>query len=72
MQSFSVTEIQATHSEALNLAAVEPVLLTAESHSVASNLNFSRGRQPALLVLLPADLPDDFCWHFALFELPLH
>ncbi|WP_310484837.1 hypothetical protein [Chamaesiphon sp. VAR_48_metabat_403] len=31
MQSFSVTEIQATHSEALNRAAVEPVLLTAES-----------------------------------------
>jgi PHD/YefM family antitoxin component YafN of YafNO toxin-antitoxin module len=31
MQSFSVTEIQTSHSEALNRAAVEPVLLTAES-----------------------------------------
>ena len=31
MQNFSVTEIQDTHSEALNRAAVEPVLLTAES-----------------------------------------
>jgi PHD/YefM family antitoxin component YafN of YafNO toxin-antitoxin module len=31
MQNFSVSEIQATHSEALNQAAVEPVLLTAES-----------------------------------------
>jgi PHD/YefM family antitoxin component YafN of YafNO toxin-antitoxin module len=31
MQVFSVTEIQDTHSEALNRAAVEPVLLMAES-----------------------------------------
>jgi PHD/YefM family antitoxin component YafN of YafNO toxin-antitoxin module len=31
MQRFSVTEIQNTHSEALNQAAVEPVLLTADS-----------------------------------------
>ncbi len=31
MQSFSVTEIQNTHSEVLNQAAVEPVLLTKES-----------------------------------------
>jgi PHD/YefM family antitoxin component YafN of YafNO toxin-antitoxin module len=31
MQVFSVTEIQDTHSEALNRAAVEPVLLTAAS-----------------------------------------
>lgn len=31
MQRFSVTEIQNTHSELLNQAAVEPVLLTKES-----------------------------------------
>ncbi len=31
MQHFSVTEIQNTYSEVLNQAAVEPVLLTAES-----------------------------------------
>jgi prevent-host-death family protein len=31
MQHFSVTEIQNTHSEVLNQAAIEPVLLTAES-----------------------------------------
>jgi PHD/YefM family antitoxin component YafN of YafNO toxin-antitoxin module len=31
MQRFSVTEIQNTDSEALHQAAVEPVLLTAES-----------------------------------------
>ncbi len=31
MQQFSVTEIQITHSEVLNQAAVEPVLLTEES-----------------------------------------
>jgi hypothetical protein len=31
MQCFSVTEIQNTYSEALHQAAVEPVLLTAES-----------------------------------------
>ena len=31
MQHFSVTEIQKTCSEVLNQAAVEPVLLTAES-----------------------------------------
>jgi PHD/YefM family antitoxin component YafN of YafNO toxin-antitoxin module len=31
MQRFPVTEIQNTHSEALHQAAVEPVLLTAES-----------------------------------------
>ncbi len=31
MQQFSVTEIQNTHSEVLNQAAVEPVLLTEES-----------------------------------------
>ena len=31
MQHFSATEIQNTHSEVLNQAAVEPVLLTAES-----------------------------------------
>ena len=31
MQCFSVTEIQNTPSEALHQAAVEPVLLTAES-----------------------------------------
>ncbi len=31
MQRFSVTEIQNTHSEVLNQAAVEPVLLTKES-----------------------------------------
>ncbi len=31
MQVFSVAEIQDTHSEALSRAAVEPVLLTAES-----------------------------------------
>jgi PHD/YefM family antitoxin component YafN of YafNO toxin-antitoxin module len=33
MQCFSVNEIQNTHSEALHQAAVEPVLLTAESES---------------------------------------
>jgi PHD/YefM family antitoxin component YafN of YafNO toxin-antitoxin module len=33
MQRFSVTEIQNTHSEALHQAAVEPVLLTADSQS---------------------------------------
>jgi PHD/YefM family antitoxin component YafN of YafNO toxin-antitoxin module len=32
MQRFSVTEIQNTNSEALHQAAVEPVLLTADSH----------------------------------------
>jgi len=31
MQRFSVTEIQNTHSEVLNQAAIEPVLLTEES-----------------------------------------
>ena len=31
MQQFSVTEIQNTHSEVLNQAAIEPVLLTEES-----------------------------------------
>ena len=31
MQCFSITEIQNTPSEALHQAAVEPVLLTAES-----------------------------------------
>lgn len=31
MQRFSVNEIQNTHSEVLNQAAVEPVLLTKES-----------------------------------------
>lgn len=31
MQSFSVKEIQNTHNEVLNQAAVEPVLLTDES-----------------------------------------
>jgi PHD/YefM family antitoxin component YafN of YafNO toxin-antitoxin module len=31
MQHFSVTEIQNTHSEVLNQAAIEPVLLMAES-----------------------------------------
>ena len=31
MQRFSITEIQNTHSEVLNQAAVEPVLLTEES-----------------------------------------
>jgi PHD/YefM family antitoxin component YafN of YafNO toxin-antitoxin module len=31
MQRFSVTDIQNTHSEALHQAAVEPVLLTADS-----------------------------------------
>ncbi|BAY28205.1 prevent-host-death protein [Nostoc carneum NIES-2107] len=33
MQQFSITEIQNIHSEVLNQAAVEPVLLTAESQS---------------------------------------
>jgi prevent-host-death family protein len=32
MQHFSVNEIQNIHSEVLNQAAVEPVLLTTESH----------------------------------------
>ncbi|MFL9449651.1 type II toxin-antitoxin system prevent-host-death family antitoxin [Tolypothrix bouteillei VB521301_2] len=31
MQRFSVTEIQNTHTEVLNQASVEPVLLTEES-----------------------------------------
>ncbi|BAY74652.1 prevent-host-death protein [Nostoc linckia NIES-25] len=31
MQRFSVTEIQNTHSEVLNQAAIEPVLITEES-----------------------------------------
>jgi PHD/YefM family antitoxin component YafN of YafNO toxin-antitoxin module len=34
MQRFSVTEIQNTHSEALHQAAVEPVLLTADSQPI--------------------------------------
>jgi hypothetical protein len=33
MQHFSVTEIQNTDSKALHQAAIEPVLLTAESRS---------------------------------------
>jgi hypothetical protein len=41
MQCFSVTEIQNTPSEALHQAAVEPVLLTAESQTSYVIMSFA-------------------------------